>query len=152
MNPTLEQRIASRLRVLLAELPNGADIPDSESLEYVLTGLTYFVPTVLKEIHPECRWMALDDISPARVRKTGDREFECFGMCCFVQDQTITPLHLRLRVAETVDGFDRCELKLGEAGPAGMVRKPWESLYRLLPTLEDREASITWTYKVRFGM
>jgi hypothetical protein len=45
-----EQCISRSLRVILADLPIGANIPSSEQFEDVLSGLEYFLPEILGEI------------------------------------------------------------------------------------------------------
>jgi hypothetical protein len=40
-----EQRLSRSLRAILADLPVGASLPDSEQYREVLTDLQYFIPT-----------------------------------------------------------------------------------------------------------
>lgn len=50
---SIENFISRSLREILAELPDGADIPKSVEFQTFLTGLDGFIPKVIGEIHPE---------------------------------------------------------------------------------------------------
>src|SRR4051794_6751535 len=148
-----EQRLSRSLRSVLADLPSGTSIPDSEQFREVLTGLQYFIPVVLGEIHREWNLEGLDDVLPVMARKTGEGEAEIFGLCCIVSDQTLTPLHLHLQVAASDDEVSWLECRLGERGQHGIVRTPYRSLKvmkKRLHALEGRDL-IDWVYKVTFG-
>ena len=83
-----EAIISRSLRTILADLPMGADIPDTEAFrQAVLSGLEWWLPGVIGEIHPEWLRMALDGIYPVVARKTVDGEAEIFGQCIFIDDQ-----------------------------------------------------------------
>jgi hypothetical protein len=56
--------------------------------------LNGYIPEVLREIHSEWKYESLDGIYPEIARKNGDLEIEIIGLCIFIQDQTLTPLHL----------------------------------------------------------
>ena len=149
-----EQKLCRSLRSVLGDLPNGASIPDSEQLRELLTGIQYFIPVVLGEIYREWKLQGLDDILPAEVQKTGEGEVKIFGLCCFVSDQTLTPVHLTLQTSPSTDEVSWLECKLGERGMNGMVRTPWPSssaMHELLHALKGREETIEWVYKVTFG-
>ena len=149
-----EQRLSHSLRVVLADLPIGASIPDSEQYREALTALQYFIPVVLGEIHREWAFQGLDDVMPVEARKTGEGEAELFGVCCMVSDQTLTPLHVCLQLAAPVDEISWLECRLGERGRDGMVRKPFRSLREMtnrLRALGGRVDLIDWAYKVTFG-
>src|SRR4051794_24131919 len=126
-----EQKLSQALRAVLADLTDGASIPDSDQFRVVLTGFQFFLPGVLAEIHREWRGMGLDDVVPVVARRTGDGEAEIFGLCCLISDQTLTPLHLRLQVAAAADEVTWLECRLGEWGPHGMVRKSYTFLTSL---------------------
>jgi hypothetical protein len=149
-----ERRLSRSLRLVLADLPNDAAIPDSEQFREVLTALEYFIPVVLGEIHREWTFQGLDDILPIEARKTGEGEAEIFGLCCIVSDQTLTPLHLHLQVAGSNDEISWIECRLGEREKEGIVRTPYR-LRRLLTkrllALDGRVDLIDWAYKVTFG-
>jgi len=149
-----EQVISRSLRMVLADLPGGASIPGSDRFREVITGLQYFLPEVLGELHREWTFQGLDDVLPVVSLKTGEGEADMSGLCCFVSDQTLTPIHLKLQVAATEDEISWLECRLGERGPHGMVRTPYHSLNaarkRLYP-LEGRVETIEWVYSVAFG-
>jgi len=142
------------LRAILADLPNGGGIADSEQFREALSILAYFLPVILGEIHREWKFQGLDDILPLVAQKTGEGETEIFGLCCFVTDQTLTPLHLRLQVAVSDDEVSWLECRLGERGRHGMVRTPYNLLTaakKRLHAMGGREDMIDWVYKVTFG-
>jgi hypothetical protein len=149
-----EQKLSRSLRLVLADLRNGASVPDSEQFREVLTSLQYFIPVILGEIHREWKFWGLDDVLPTKARRTGEGEIEIFGLCCFVSDQTLTPVHLYLQVSTSTDEVSWLECKLGESGENGMLRTPWPSssaMSKLLYTLKGREETIEWVYKVTCG-
>jgi hypothetical protein len=154
MGSIAEQRLCRSLQAILAELADGATIPDSEQFREVLVCLQYFIPVILAEVHREWRFQGLDDVLPLLARKTAEGVVEILGLCCFVSDQTITPFHLRLKVALSDEEVLWLECRLGERGPQGMVRMPFDSLNaarkRLYP-LMDKAGSMDWVYEVTFG-
>ena len=155
MASSIEQRVSRSLRAILADLPDGASIGDSEQFRQVLSGLEFFLPhQVLSEIYPEWNHESLDGILPLVARKTGDGEAEIFGLCIIISDQTLTPLHIRLRVAASTDEVSWLECRLGERGKHGMVRTPYESasaVSKRLYALDGKAELIDWVYKVTFG-
>jgi hypothetical protein len=60
----VEQVLAETLRPVLARLPDGAAIPESEAFTKAANALAWFVRTVLAEIHPEWHELGLDGIDP----------------------------------------------------------------------------------------
>jgi hypothetical protein len=149
-----EQSISRSLRAILAGLPDGAGVADSDQFREVLCGLEYFPPEVLGEIHPEWNQESLDGVIPLVARKTRDAEAEIFGLCIIISDQTLTPLHLCLQVSASRDEVSWLECKLGERGELGMVRTPYQALNatrKRLYALEGRADMIDWAYKVTFG-
>lgn len=149
-----EEILSRSLRAVLADLPLGADIPNSEDLRWFLSGLEYFIPQVIGEIHPEMLGQAGDGVYPIVARKTGDGEIECLGHFLFIADQKLTPIHLKLQLAETGDSVSWLECCLGERGEHGMVRTPYGSpgaSTRLLLALTTRAPSLDWCYVVTFG-
>jgi hypothetical protein len=149
-----EQRLCRSLPAILADLPNGAMIPDSEQFREFLVCLQHFIPVILAEVYREWRFQGLDDLLPLLSRKTGNRDVEIFGLCCFVSDQTLTPLRLRLQVNMSETEVSWIECMLGEGGPHGLVKTPFHSLNaarkRLYP-LMDKADLIEWVYHVTFG-
>jgi hypothetical protein len=147
-----EEYVSEILRTVLTGVPNGGEIEDSEQLRDVLNGFEYFLPEVLREIHPE--WNdGLDGFLLYVARKTGDQEAEFVGHCILITDQTTTPIHIRLQLARDLDEVSWLELKLGEKGETGMVRRPYSyppSLKRVA-ALADGIDAIDWFYKVGFG-
>jgi hypothetical protein len=151
-----EQTISRLLRAILAELPNGADILQTESFREVLLDLEWFIPGILRAVHPEWERESLDGVYAYLARKTGDREAEISGQCILITDQTMTPIHLRVQIASSQDEISWLECRLGEQGKHGMVRTPYPSNVKKLVRLQDDIAmrgfdGIDWAYKVTFG-
>ncbi len=152
MASRLEQDLSRSIRAVLADLPDGARIPDSEEFREVNLGLEYFLPEVLREIHPEWRHESLDGIIPLVARRTRQGEAEIVGLCILISDQTLTPLHLFLQIAPSVDEVSWLECRLGEKGKHGMVRTPYDKMSsKRLYALEGNADGIEWVYKVTFG-
>jgi hypothetical protein len=150
-----EESISRSLRAVLADLPDGAGIGDSEPFRAVLSGLEFFLPhQVLREIYPEWDHESLDGIMPLLARKTGQGEAEIFGLCILISDQTVTPIHVRFQVAASIDEVSWLECRLGERGKHGMVRMPYDSSSKMakrLYALNGKQDQIDWVYKVTFG-
>ncbi len=149
------EEIASRtLRAILGRLPTGATIDDSEEFRDVLTGLEWFLPGVLAEIHSEWTGESLDGFYPHVARKTGEREAEIFGLCCLMSDQKLTLIHLCLQLSAATDEISWLELRLGERGRHRMVRMSYPAegtIHKRLHALNGRADTIEWVYKVTFG-
>ena len=149
-----EQKLSRLLRLALAELPNGAFIPNTEQFRETLTCLAWFIPSVLEENHREWRFQGVDDIVPVEAQKTGDDELRIFGVCCFVNDQTITPLYLHFQNALVDDQISWLICKLGELEEGGMVKKPYRDLRSMAKhchVLNSRVEQVDWAYNVTFG-
>lgn len=150
-----EESVSRSLRAVLADLPDGAGIGDSEQFRQVLSGLEFFLPhQALREIYPEWDHESLDGIIPAVARKTGDGEAEIFGLCILISDQAVIPIHLRLKVAASADEVSWLECRLGERGKLGMLRLPYDSstaLAKRLHELDARQDQIEWVHRVSFG-
>lgn len=147
---------ASSLRPILAVLPSGALVPDSKEFRDALGGLERVLPEIIGEVHREMLGQSLDGVLPAVARKTGDAQVEIFGLCIFIEDQTVTPLHVELQLAETADEISWMECRLGQRGEKGMVRMPYSSetgmlrrTYALACYCEPNQ--IDWVYQVTFG-
>ena len=151
---SIENLISRLLRTVLAELPEGADIPKSEQFQTFLRGLEVFIPRVIGEVHPEMAGQSGDGVFPIIARKTGDDEVELLGHFCFIADQTLTPFHLKLQLAEASDEISWSECHLGQRGEHGMLRTPYGSPSasgRLLSSLAKRASALDWVYEVTFG-
>ena len=149
-----EQIAARAFRMILTNQSSAAQIEDSEELQQALSALDIFVPQVLGEVYPKWRGESLDGIIPVVVRKTADREIEIFGLCFLISDGSLTPIHLRLHIALTLDEVAWLECRLGQKGPKGMIRRPAEDLdaaLKRLYLLDGNADLIDWVYKVTFG-
>jgi hypothetical protein len=154
MTSRAEQTISRLIRTVLAELPSGASIPESERFRNVLSHLEFYIPALLREIHPEWDEESLDGVIPVVARKTAEGEVELFGLCIIISDQTLTPIHVRIQVAASNDEISWLECTLGERGQDGIVRMPYQSRHaatKRLYALDGRADLIEWVYKVTFG-
>ena len=89
------EEIASRcLREILEGLQIGEAIPELPEFQQVLSGLSWFLPTVLAEIHPEWKGESLDGFGGSLAQKTGDGEAEILGFCWLMSDQTMAPINI----------------------------------------------------------
>src|SRR4051812_21084282 len=95
--------VSGLLRTLLAPLSVGAKIRESAESKKLLSGLEWFIPSVLRELYPEWEYESLDGFYPITAHKTADLEAEILGLCCIMSDQTLTPLHVRLRLSENTE-------------------------------------------------
>lgn len=140
--------------MILTDQSSAAQIEDSEELQQALGALEIFVPEVLGELHPEWRGESLDGIIPVVARQTGDGEIEIFGLSFLISDDSLTPIHLRLQIALTLDEVVWLECRLGERGPKGMIRRPAEHLdaaLKQLYLLDGNADQIDWAYTATFG-
>jgi hypothetical protein len=154
MASSAEEAASHCLRAILANLPNGANIDDSEEFRRVLMYVEWFLPEILAEVYSEWTGESLDGIYPHVARKTGEGEAEVLGLCCLISDQTLTPFHLRLQLSRSSDEFSWLELRLGEKGRHGMVRMQYPAagtIYKRLHALNQRADTMEWVYKVTFG-
>lgn len=69
----------------------------------------------------------MDGIYPLHARKINEGEAEICGQCILISDQTLVALHLLIQVSLCGNEISWLELKLGESGENGMVRKPFNS-------------------------
>lgn len=149
-----EELVSRSLRAVLADLPDGADIGDSEQFRTALSGLEIFLTLILREIHTAWDHESLDGILPLLSRKTGEGEAEIFGMTILISDQTVTPLHLSLQVAADRDEVSWLECRIGEQGKLGMTRVLYnsrDSLWNRLYLLAENKEQINWQYAVTYG-
>ena len=149
-----EQLVCRSLRSALTTLSTGDDLVESEPYRQLLRSLEDFLE-VLAEVYQEWpKFESLDGVTPILARKRGEGQIEMFGVCILIGDQSVTPFHLHLQVAESSDEVDFLECRLGERGPSGMVRTPYSPMHvvtKRLLRLEGRADVIDWVYKVTFG-
>ena len=149
----VEEMLSRSLRPILADLPNGAEIVDSEPFREVMSSLEFFITFALAEIYPEWNRECLDGVLSLVAHKTGEAEAEILGLGFLESDHALTPLHLRLQLDPSHDEVSWFECSLGERGHHGMVRTPYGSLkaVKRLYALDARADLIDWVYKVSFG-
>jgi hypothetical protein len=165
MTSKTEEILSRSLRAILADLPTEAIIPDRDSEQFrrFCEELQWFLPETLAGLHPEWCRESLDGLYPVVARKTAEREAEIFGLCLFISDQTLTPIHLRLQVAQAADALSWLECRVGERGVHVMRRKrgvhamrrtPYDQLDAALKeiyVLDGNADILDWVYEVTFG-
>lgn len=144
----MEKAISRLLRSVMENLSTGELIPDSKDFQELLMFLTGFVPMILSEIHPEWKFGGIDDIYLAEARKTGEEEAEIIGLCCYIKDSTLTPIHLLLQNSADSDEITWFVCKLGER------RSPHSKLNVMInycKSLLSQDHDISWNYQVTYG-
>ena len=154
----VEEQTANALRALLDNKPVDcnflSDDEETERLGHFLADLQFFVPDLLREIHPEWDRESLDGFQLTVARKTDELEAEFFGLCILISDQTLTPIHVCLKIDAEADEVTWMECRLGERGDHGMVRTPYgpmNAALRSVIALNGRPDRIDWVYKAGFG-
>ena len=151
MVATTERRLCKSLREVLGPLNAGEAVPQCEQFREFLSNLEYYVPSLFVELHPEWQSIALDGIIPLFTRKTADNEVEILGHCILIADQTLTPIHLRMRIGETEDDITWLECRVGQRG---MQRVPYERMIeasKVLYSLNSPVDDLYWIYRVTYG-
>jgi hypothetical protein len=140
------------LRPLLAGRAVGETIEDSPALREWCSTLERYLPELLREIHPEWERESLDGIYPEIASKSGEFEIELAGLCILISDQSVAPLYLRLQIDSHASKVTWLDCKLGEAGPDGLVRTPYNRRRMLAkPSPPTDWARIAWFYHLGFG-
>jgi hypothetical protein len=86
MTSTSERYVVQSPRPILDAIPNGSEMPNSEQLRAVYSGLEYFLPELLREIHGEWMNESLDGVLPYSRRKSGDAEADINGHVILISD------------------------------------------------------------------
>ncbi len=108
-----EEIICCDLRPILSSLEDGDNIQDSEELNEVLVGLEVFLSIIFQDRYNEWKYEGLDGIYLSKALRTGLNEAELIGICILISDQTLTPIHIRLRLAISSDEIEWLDCKLG---------------------------------------
>ena len=153
MAQPLEESIARELRAILAPLPVGALIEETQQSQAVLNGLEFYLPQILRERHPEWKYESLDGILPVVSRKTGVNEAEFFGQCILMSDQALTPIHVHLQVDIDRNEISWLEVRLGKRVRGQLVRIPYTTDWpvNLVTDAAEHVDAIDWFYAVTFG-
>lgn len=140
------------MRAILAHVSIGESIEQAAEFRDLLSTLERYLPEVLREVHPVWARESLDGVYSELARKTGECEIELAGLCIFISDQTLTPLHVRLQISPSRDEITWLDCRLGEAGPDGTVRIPYERRRMLAkPAVSTNWDQLDWVYHVGFG-
>jgi hypothetical protein len=129
----------------------GDVLENSHELCEFCTSLHFYLPGVLQEIHEEWKGEALDGIYPEIARKSDELQIEIAGLCIFLNDQTLTPIHVRLEISPKRNQVVYLDCKLGQMGPEGMIRTPYVRRNMLAkPRPATNWDAIDWVYYVGF--
>lgn len=143
-----EHMVANHVIPVL-DLMTGDRIQESSEYQELLSVLEYFVPEVLREIHPEWAYESLDAIFPLETNKIGTRTLSIFGHCLLISDQTMVPILVQIQVSPKGDKVDWFACNLGERGKSGLIRIPYQSSGA--NSFYGKSKKIDWTYMVAFG-
>lgn len=152
-----ERTISRAEKIIIESLQavlNSANIEDSPEFCNILSALEYFIPEVLKEIHPEWTYEGLDGLYPLNTEKTGDRMMSLFGQAILISDQSIVPVHIGMQANPQGNKLDWFECLIGSKNENGMIRTPYrspENRIKMLQSLEGKKDIINWAYQVTFG-
>ncbi|WP_425396734.1 hypothetical protein [Aeoliella sp.] len=135
------------------QVPIGGELED-EALAQDQIGLSWFIPGVLREVHPEWKYESLDGVLPLVVRRTGPLEMELIGNAILITDQTVVPVHLQLQLDESAERIRWLECRLGENVDGQLKRVPYSSdawqVRRAMEAVRNLDA-IDWFYAVGYG-
>jgi hypothetical protein len=149
---SIEQHVARGVRSITAGVSSQASIEETAKLWEFLATLEVYLPDVLRELHPEWERESLDGVYHDVARTTGENAIEIAGLCILISDQRLAPFHLQLKVSSTEDEVVWLDLKLGESGPNGMVRMPYNRRQILAKSeIRSRWRQVDWFYHVGFG-
>ena len=146
--PHLEHLAAKRAAELIKGVPTGSSFEISSG-DDLCDILELLVPEVLRHRYPQWRRESIDGFFFSLASKTGAASADLGGTCILMQDQTVTPFVLSLRLSSR-GGLDTLRVRLGEAGggllgisgPACNSR----AAETLLTGLADRMDRVTWVY------
>jgi hypothetical protein len=147
-----EQHLARDLRSVLRDVEIGDRIPESEVFRDALSALEYYIPEVLREVHPEWKHESLDAVFPECSTKSAEHEIDIVGTCIVISDQTMVPTHTRIRVSATTNAIVSMQCKLGELAGKAMERIPYGGNHGCRLHVASREETIQWAYDVAFGV
>lgn len=150
---SLEQKVAHCLRAVCQQMTDQEKLPQTAELRELTVSLEFYMPVVLREVHPFWRKKSLDGLYHEVAIKTAPRQVEFAGRCILISDQTVTSYHVELRVAAAGDLIEWIDCRVGETRNDVMVRVPYDggSGLKQIPPLGDRLDSIEWHFHVGFG-
>lgn len=148
---TLEIQVASELSAFLDRtMPESISM--SEPYIDLFRSLDYYIPQLLSSHYPEWEYEGLDGFYFANIQKIGSEIAEFTGLCILIDDQTVTPVFIRLELASSGASIASYQVFLGEPGE-GRLRISGPPCYsagaqKLLDKVSMRLNSIQWSYRV----
>ena len=102
------------LNEVLRRHREGESDEETRELGGVLGRMEFYLPALLRTVHPFWNEESLDWLSPARATRGGPWTLELAGLCQLISDKTWTPFEVALRISPTVDRVDWIALRPGE--------------------------------------
>lgn len=148
-----EDHAGSTLREALCRAQVGGALEMDSNFRDLMSYLEMFVPWVLGQVHD---WEeALDGVMPWSSLKTGDREALLVGKCILMDDQTESPIYVKIRHSAAVDEIEWLECGLGVPGPgkSGLLRLPINSAHthRLANLISEDLQAVDWVFRATYG-
>ncbi|MDG2221706.1 MAG: hypothetical protein P8L85_10010 [Rubripirellula sp.] len=150
---TLEENLSRGLRAACGHVTDRGELSQSDEFRQLTSCLEFYLPAVLREVHPFWVKESLDGLFHEVAIKTGPQQVDLAGRCILISDQTVTSYHVQLRADPAVDEIEWIDCRLGETRDDVMVRVPYDrgSGLNRIPRLVDRLDSIKWRFHVGFG-
>lgn len=142
-----EENAAQSIRLATIGVAINGSFLSSPHLQYCLCSLEGFVSQIFHEINILTD-DSLDGIYAEIAEKTSDRQIRLLGHCIFISDQTLTPIEILARISCDSDEFEWCDCRLGEIGPNGMKRTPYDSTIRQVAW---RYNEMQWCHHFGYG-
>jgi len=139
------------VREACRDLPVGDPVSSSEGWDDAVRALEPYLTLLLREVSPFWKHESLDGVYCEFASKTGPLEVELWGQCILITDQTLTPYHLELRVAQEADEIEWLECRLGEVRDGKLVRVPYNEMRFFKHPISGHVRQIQWQFQVGFG-
>lgn len=142
-----EERAARSIRRVTEGVAINGSLLSSPHLQSCLNSLEGFVTQLFHEIKILTD-DSVDGIYAEIAKKTGDGQIRLLGNCILVSDQCLTPIEILARISRDTDEIDWCQCRLGETGPNGMQRTPYDGNVRQVAW---RYNEVKWCYHIGYS-
>jgi len=149
MASNTEKTACNYLCKALKMYENGETMQGCEELQYALSILEVTIPEILSEKYSFWKDEYLDALFEEKSLRREEDEFEFFGMCRLMSDQTLTPLYVWVKMNQAREAFESVQIKLGEKSGKEMLKIP-HAADEWSDYLDERTPEeIDWFYEVR---
>ncbi len=138
------------LRTILSNLTTGSNIPESNEMQEVFSGLERIIPEIFKDDYEFWKYESLDGIFLREAIKSNEFEVILTGMCLLITDQTLTPIYLDMKIGEEINKFEWIYCKLGEIENDNLVRIPYESSKWKKLLYEFEISTMNWAFEIEY--